>query len=196
MAKTRINRFRILGARRPTLPALPPSSPPSASIRPSSPSFTASAACFEMKTSQLHKVALFLPSGAKRMKSSHVHRSSAAGDIEHTYGAQKATLAVLFGWLTPLTGPHTAMKKQKLLEHCTSVLGGSQPLRCTSIPELVEVIKNVADPVSMTLWLAILWMKCKQLISEVRGRLGATTKEVAQGRERTRIRIHQCWIRN
>jgi len=57
--------------------------------------------------------------------------------------------------------PHTAVEKWKLLEYFTSVPDGSPPLSCIDNPELMEAIKNVANPGAMVLWLAILWMKTR-----------------------------------
>jgi len=102
------------------------------------------------KPSQLHKAALFfLPLiGDGWFNTS----------IKHTYDVQKATLSVLFGMISsPHWRPHIVMEKWKLLEYFTSVPDGSVPLmRCIDNPELMDVIRNVADPAAMVLWLAIL----------------------------------------
>ena len=71
-----------------------------------------------------------------------------------------------------------------------SVPDNSQPLRrCVDNPELMDAIKNVANPVAMVLWLAILWLKY-ELIPQVQEQLEAVTKEVAQGRRRTDLDMY------
>jgi len=133
---------------------------------------------------QLRKAApLFLPLIADRwlntphpimepdqMRSLCVDWASAVDGVEHTYDVQKATLAVLFGMIdSSHWRPHIVVEKWKLLEHFTSVPDDSQPLRrCIDNPELMEAIKNVANPAGMVLWLAILWLKRKELIPGVR----------------------------
>jgi len=57
------------------------------------------------------------------------------------------------------------VEKWELLEYFTSVPDDSQPLgRCIDNLEPMEAIKNVANPAAMVLWLAILWLKHKELI--------------------------------
>jgi len=118
--------------------------------------------------------------------------ASAVDDTDHTYDVQKATLAVLFGMInSPHWRPHIVVDKWKLLEHFTSVPDDSQPLRrCIDNPELMEAIKDVGNPAAMVLWLAILWLKYKELIPEVREQLETVTKEVAQGRRRTDLDMY------
>jgi len=49
----------------------------------------------------------------------------------------------------------------KLLEYLTPVADDFQPLkRCLDNPELMDAIRNVANPDVVVLWLAILWFKC------------------------------------
>jgi len=120
-----------------------------------------------------------------------VDLAAAVDGIEHTYDVQRATLAVLFGMINSSHwGPHTVVEKWTLLEYFTSVPDDSQPLRCIDNPELVEAIKNVDNPAAMVLWLAILWLKYKELIPEVREQLETVTKEVAQGRRRTDLDMY------
>jgi len=78
---------------------------------------------------------------------------------------------------------HIVVEKWKLLEYFTSVPDDSQPLkRCIDNLELMEAIKKVANPAAMVFGLAILWLKYKELIPEVREQLETVTKEVAQDR--------------
>jgi len=158
------------------------------------------------KPFQLRKAALFfLPLIADRwfntphpimepdqMRSLCVDWASAVDGIEHTYDVQRATLAVLFGMINSSHWrPHIVVEKWKLLEYFTSVPDDSQPLRrCIDNPELMEAIKNVDNPAAMVLWLAILWLKHKELIPEVREQLETVTKEVAQGRRRTDLDMY------
>ena len=118
--------------------------------------------------------------------------ASAVDGIEHTYDVQKATLAVLFGMInSPHWRPHIVVEKWKLLEYFTAVPDDSQPLRrCIDNPELMEAIKDVGNPAAMVLWLAILWLKYKELIPEVREQLETVTKEVAQGRRRSDLDMY------
>jgi len=127
-----------------------------------------------------------------QMRSLCVDWASAVDGIEHTYDVQKATLAVLFGMINSSHWrPHIVVEKWKLLEYFTSILDDSQPLkRCIDNPGLMEAIKNVANPAAMVLWLAILWLKYKELIPEVREQLEAVTKEAAQGRRRTDLDMY------
>ena len=107
--------------------------------------------------------------------------ASAVDGIEHTYDVQKATLTVLFGMINSSHWrPHIVSSKWKLLEYFTSVPEDSQPLRrCLGNPELTPAISQVENQVAMVLWLAILWLKYKELIPEVREQLETVTKEVA-----------------
>ena len=69
--------------------------------------------------------------------------------------------------------PHIVVERWKLLEYFASVPDDSQPLRrCVANPELMDTIKNVANPAALVVWLAILWLK-----------------EVAQGRKRTDLDV-------
>ena len=127
-----------------------------------------------------------------QMKGLCVDWASAVDGIEHTYDVQKATLAVLFGMInSPHWRPHIVTEKWKLLEYFTSVPDDSQPLRrCIDNPELMDAIKNVDNPAAMVLWLAILWLKYKELIPQVQEQLETITKEVAQGRRRTDLDMY------
>ena len=113
--------------------------------------------------------------------------ASAVDGTEHTYDVQKAALAVLFGMInSPHWLPHIVPNKWKLLEYFTSVPDDSQPLkRCLENPELTSAISEVRNPAAMVLWLAILWLKYKELIPEIREQLETFTREVAQGSRRT-----------
>ena len=124
-----------------------------------------------------------------QMRSLCVDWASAVDGIEHTYDVQKAALTVLLGMInSPHWRPHIVPGKWKLLEYFTSVPDDSQPLRrCIDNPELLGAIKNVENPVAMTLWLQILWFKYKELIPQVQEQLEAVTKEVSQGERRTDI---------
>ena len=117
------------------------------------------------------------------MRSLCVDWASAVDGIEHSQDVQKATLTVLFGMInSPHWRPHIVPEKWRLLEHVTSVPDDSQHLRrCVDNPELMETIKNVENPAAMTLWMAILWLRYKDLIPRVREQLETSTKEVAQG---------------
>ena len=127
-----------------------------------------------------------------QMRSLCVDWASAVDGIEHTFDVQKATLAVLFGMInSPHWRPHVVMEQWKLLEYFTSVPDDSQPLRrCIDNPELMGAIKTVENPAAMVLWLAILWLKYKELTPQVREQLEAATKEVAQSRRRTDLDMY------
>ena len=178
------------------------------SFDPTKPSFVRGI-CYvfqEDKPFQLRKAALFfLPligdrwfntphpiMEPDRMRSLCVDWASAVDGIEHTQDVQKATLTVLFGMInSPHWRPHIVPEKWKLLEYVTSVPDDSQPLkRCVDNHELMEAIKNVENPAAMTLWMAILWLKYKDLIPRVREQLETSTKEVAQGRRRTDLEMY------
>ena len=126
------------------------------------------------------------------MRSLCVDWASAVDGIEHTYDVQKATLAVLFGMVNSSHWrPHIVTEKWKLLEYFTLVPDDSQPLRrCIDDPELMKAIANMENPASMVLWLAILWLKYKELIPQVQEQLEMVTKEVAQGRRRTDLDMY------
>ena len=159
------------------------------------------------KPFQLRKAALFfLPligdrwfntpdpiMGPDQMRGLCVDWASAVDSVKHTYDVQKAaTLAVLFGMISsPHWRPHIVTEKWKLLEYFTSVPDDSVPLRrCIDNPELMDVVRNVADPAAMVLWVAILWLKYKELIPQVREQLETVTKEFAQGRRRTDLDMY------
>ena len=122
----------------------------------------------------------------EQMSSLSAGWASIIDGIEHTVGVQIATLAVFFGMInSPHWRPHIVPDKWKLLEYFTSVPEDSQPLRrCLDNPELTSAISKVENPTAMVLWLAILWLKYKELIPEVREQLESATKEVVQDNRR------------
>ena len=158
------------------------------------------------KPFQLRKAALFfLPLISDRwfntphpimepdqMRSLCVDWASAVDSIEHTYDVQRAALAVLFGMINSSHWrPHIVREKWKLLEYFTSVPDDSLPLRrCIDNPDLMDAIAKVENPVAMVLWLAVLWLKYKELIPQVQEQLETVTKEVAQGRRRTDLDMY------
>ncbi|KAF9643955.1 hypothetical protein BDM02DRAFT_3175321 [Thelephora ganbajun] len=122
-----------------------------------------------------------------RMRSLCVDWASVVDSIEHTHNVQKVTLAVLFGMInSPHWRPHIVTERWELLEYFTSVPDDSQPLRrCIDNPELMNAIANVPNPVATVHWLAILWLKYKELIPQVREQMETVTKEIARsGRRR------------
>ena len=126
------------------------------------------------------------------MRSLCVDWASAVDGVKHTQDVQKATLTVLFGMInSPHWRPHIVPEKWKLLEYVTSVPDDSQPLRrCVDNPELMEAIKSMENPVAMTFWMAILWLRYKDLIPRVREQLETSTKEVAQGTRRSDLEMY------
>jgi len=77
------------------------------------------------------------------------------------------------------------------LEYFTSVPDDSQPLRrCIDNPELIDAIANMENSAAMVLWLAILWLKYKELIPQVQEQLQMVTKEAAPGRRRMDLDMH------
>ena len=122
-----------------------------------------------------------------QMKSLCVDWASAVDGIDHTDDVRKATLTVLFGMInSPHWRPHIDTKKWKLLEYFTSLPDDSRPLqRCIDNPELMVAIKEVANPAALALWLAILWLRYRELIPQVQEQLETVTREFAQGRRKT-----------
>jgi len=118
--------------------------------------------------------------------------ASAVDSIEPTPDVRGAALAVLFGMInSPHWRPHIVAEKWELLEYFTSVPDDSVPLRrCIDNPELMDAIRNVGYPGAMVNWLAILWLKYKELIPEVQEQLETVTKDVAQGRRRTDVDMY------
>ena len=127
-----------------------------------------------------------------QMKSLCVDWGSAVDGIEHTDDVQEACLVVLFGMInSPHWRPHIVADKWKLLEYFTSVPDNSEQLKkCLDNPELTDAISNVDSPVAMVLWLAVLWLKYKELIPEVQEKLETVTKEVAQGTKRANLDMY------
>ena len=109
--------------------------------------------------------------------------ASAVDAIEHTPGVQKAALEVLFGMMNSvLWRPHIVPDKWNLLEYFASVPDDSQALRrCLDNPELMDAVSEVENPAAIVHWLAILWLKYKELIPEVREQLETKTKAIARG---------------
>ena len=135
-----------------------------------------------------------------QMRTLCVDWASIVDSIDHTYGAKRAALGVLFRMInSPHWRPHIVTEKWKLLEYSTSVPDDSQPQdwcvpydpqplrRCLDNPELTEAIRNVDSPDAMGLWLKILWVKYKELIPQVREQLETATKEFAQGSRKTEL---------
>jgi len=127
-----------------------------------------------------------------QMRSLCVDWASTVDSIEHTSDVQKAVLAVLFGMINSSHWrPHIVTEKWTLLEYFTSVPDDSAPLRrCIDNPELMDEIKKVDNPTAMILWLAILWLKYKELIPKVQEQLETATKVVALGRRRTDLDMY------
>ena len=135
-----------------------------------------------------------------RMRDLCVDWASAVDAIEHTSDVQKAILVVLFGMINSSHWrPHIVKDKWKLLEYFPSVPDDSQPLRkCVDNPELVDAIRDmnraVADPVAMTLWMKILWLKYKELDPTVQWQLEKATKQVAKSGRRADLEIYQAAV--
>jgi len=86
-------------------------------------------------------------------------------------------------WPILLTSVFTVAEKWKPFKYFNSVPDDSQPLRrCMNNLEFMDAITNVENLVHVVLWLAILWLKCKELIPQVQEQLGMVTKEATQGR--------------
>ena len=127
-----------------------------------------------------------------QMKELCANWSSTVDGIERTYDVQKGVLAVLLGMInSPHWRPHIVPEKWTLLQHFTAVPDDSQPLkRCIDNPELMDAIRNVKNPAAIVLWLAVLWLKYKELIPEVQEQLEAATKEVARGARRADLDMY------
>jgi len=170
------------------------------SFDPTAPSFVRGI-CYiyqDDKPFQLRKAALFLLPliGDKwfntdypimepdQMRSLCVNWASAVDGIEHTHDVQKATVTVLLGMInSPYWRPYIVTEKWRLLEYFASVPDDSLPLkRCIDNPDLMGEIKRTENPTAMVLWPAILWLKYKELIPEVREQLETATKEAGRGR--------------
>ena len=121
-----------------------------------------------------------------QMKSFCVDWASTVDCFRFTDDVKEAALMVLLGMInSPHWRPHIVTEKWKLLEHSTSVPDDSQPLRrCIDNPDLIGAIKDMDNPAVLSLWLKILWLKEKELIPEVRGKLEAITREDPHGKER------------
>ena len=134
--------------------------------------------------------------GPDQMRNLCADWASTIDDLELTYDVQKATLAVLFGMINSSHWrPQIVAGKWKLLEHFTSVPEDSQPLRrCIDNLELIGAIRDVETPDNLALWLAILWLKYKELIPQVQAQLEAITREIAQGKRRTDLDTYLAMI--
>ena len=131
-----------------------------------------------------------------QMKSLCQGWASTVDDMVLSSYVQEAALAALF-WMinSPHWRPHIVTDKWKLLEYFPSVPGNSQPLRrCLNNPELMDAIRDVANPAAMGLWMKILWLKYKELVPEVQKQLETVTKEIAQGRRRAELETYQAGI--
>ena len=124
--------------------------------------------------------------GPDQMKTFCVDWASVVDAIEHTHDAQRAIIVILFGMINSHHWrPHIVTEKWKLLEYFTSVPDDSLPLRRSiDNPELMDIIRNMGNPATVVLWLAILWLKYKELVPQVREQLEMVTKEVAKGRSK------------
>jgi hypothetical protein len=127
-----------------------------------------------------------------QMRSLCVDWASTVDGIEHNDDVQKAALTVLFGMINSSHWrPHIVADKWKLLEYSASVPDDSPALKkCLHNPELTDAISEVDNPAAMVLWLAILWLKYKELIPEVQEQLEAATKEVARGSRRADLDMY------
>jgi len=131
-----------------------------------------------------------------QMRSLCVDWASAVDAIDHSPDVQEAILSTLFGMInSPHWRPHIVADKWNLLEYFPSATDDPQPLRrCVDNPELMDAIRDVANPAAMTLWMKILWLKYKELIPVVQRQLEVVTKEVAQGRRRGDLEMYQSTI--
>lgn len=69
------------------------------------------------------------------------------------------------------------------MEYISSVPDDSRPLRrCLDNPELTDAVLKAENSVAVVLWLAVLWLKYKELIPEVQEQLETVTKEIAESR--------------
>jgi len=127
-----------------------------------------------------------------QMGSLCVDWASAVDGIELTKDVQKAALTVFFGMINSSHWrPHVVREKWRLLEHFPSVPDDSLPLRrCIDNPELTDTIVKMENPAAMILWLAILWLKYKELTPQVLEQLETITKEVAQGERKTDLDVY------
>ena len=117
-----------------------------------------------------------------QMRSLCVNWASTVDVMENTYDFQKANLTVFLGMInSPHWRPHIVADKWRLLEYFASLPEDFPPLRrCVDNLELMEEIKRTGNPIAMTLWPMILWLKYKELIPQVREQLETATKEAAR----------------
>jgi len=150
------------------------------------------------RPAKLHKAALlFLPligdgwfnayssiasPTAMQMNSFCKDWASIMDSINHTNDVKVAALTVLLGMFNSSHWrPHITLESWKLLGYFALIPDDSQPLRrCLDNPELMDAIKNVDNPVGITLWLEILWSKYVGLLPTVREQLVTVTKEIAR----------------
>ena len=144
---------------------------------------------------QLREAALFLFSligdrwfntdypmmGPVEMRSLCDNWASAVNIVKNPHAFQKANLTVLLGMInSPHWRPHIFEKEWRLLKHFSLVPDDFPPLkRCIDNLELMEEIKRTGNPIAMTLWPTILWLKYKELMPGVREQLETITKEAA-----------------
>ena len=118
--------------------------------------------------------------------------ASAVDDVGTTSThVQNAALVVLFGMMNSRHWrPHIAREKWKLLEYFASVPDDSEPLkRCLENSELVHAISKVDNPDATILWSAILWLKYKDLTTEVRKQLEEATKVASRSNVDMYLRV-------
>ena len=109
--------------------------------------------------------------------------ASTIDNVEHTNDILKAALTAFLGMINSHHWrPHVVPEKWKLLESFTLLPDDSQPLRrCINNPELMDVIREMGNPVTMALWFTVLWYKYKELVPCVQEQLGAVAEQVARG---------------
>ena len=141
-----------------------------------------------------HPCALIM--GSTDMSSFCMDWASAVDRVELTPTVQEAVLTVLLGMInSPYWRPHIVPEKWSLLEHFTSVLRDPPSLRvCINNPDLMDEVRNVANPRATVLWVEILWFKYDELIPEVRERLEAVTMDIARNERGTHLGTSQSHI--
>jgi len=134
--------------------------------------------------------------GTEDVKNFCVGWASAVDRIEHTSEIQKAALVVFFRMInSPQWRPYIVVNNWKLLEFLALVPENYQPLRrCIKDPNLTETIRNTASSNTVSLWLAILWLRYVELIPQVRAQLLEATKASAQGRSRIELEKYMSEI--
>ena len=117
------------------------------------------------------------------MKRLYVDWASVVDSVEHSPDVRKAVLSVFLGMIDSLHWrPHIVIDKWKSLEYFASLPDDSRPLkRCIGNPEMMDVVRNVGEPVALGLWLEILWSRYGELLPQIKKQLETATREVAQG---------------